>query len=113
MRKLGALAAHLGVLCPALAADPQTDEQKAFYALGVASRSLAQLQPLTPQDGRDDLGRLSDRVNRQASEGRSRGLRREDPRDRPGPRRSRARPQEGRAEFLEKAAKEKGAKKTE
>jgi hypothetical protein len=35
MHKLGALALILALVSPTLAADPQTDEQKAFYALGV------------------------------------------------------------------------------
>src|SRR6185369_12596365 len=48
MHKLGALALLLVFVAPVLAADPQTDEQKAFYALGVGlSKQLMQLQPLT------------------------------------------------------------------
>jgi len=51
MRTLGALALILLFTIPARAADPQTDDQKAFYALGVGiSKQLMQLQPLTQEE---------------------------------------------------------------
>src|SRR5215510_13038293 len=51
MHKLGALALVLTLASPVLAGDPQSDDQKAFYALGVGlSKQLAQLQPLTPEE---------------------------------------------------------------
>ena len=51
MRTLLPLALVAALALPALAADPQTDEQKAFYALGVGlSKQLAQLQPLTQEE---------------------------------------------------------------
>jgi len=115
MRKLGALALTLTLLCPALAADPQTDEQKAFYALGVGlSKQLAQLQPLTPQEAEMISAGLSDALTgkppkadpeafgakiREIAQARMKVA-------------GEAQKKVG-AEFLEKAAKEKGAKKTE
>ena len=51
MRTLGAIALLLFLTLPARAADPQSDDQKAFYALGVGiSKQLVQLQPLTPDE---------------------------------------------------------------
>ena len=51
MRYPGALALTLILARAAVAGDPQTDEQKAFYALGVGlSKQLAQLQPLAPEE---------------------------------------------------------------
>jgi FKBP-type peptidyl-prolyl cis-trans isomerase len=115
MRKLGALALTLAFLCPALAADPQTDEQKAFYALGVGlSKQLAQLQPLTPQEAEMIAAGLSDALSgkppkadpeafgakiREIAQARMKVA-------------GEAQKKVG-AEFLEKAAKEKGAKTTE
>ncbi len=115
MHKLGAIALILAVLSPALAADPQTDDQKAFYALGVGiSKQLMQIQPLTP----DEIGFITQGLN-----------------DSLGGKPLKADPEqfgkkiqeiaqarmktaaEGEKkkgqEFVEKAAKEKGAKKTE
>src|SRR5262245_1639784 len=51
MRTLLVLALSATLVSGALAADPQTDEQKAFYALGIGlSKQLGQLQPVTPQE---------------------------------------------------------------
>ena len=115
MQKFGVLALILVLVYPALAADPQTDEQKAFYALGVGmSKQLMQLQPLTPQEIEMVLGGLGDALASKPAKA--------DP-DTYGPKlreiaqarmkvAGEAQKKAG-AEFLEKAAKEKGAKKTE
>jgi FKBP-type peptidyl-prolyl cis-trans isomerase len=115
MRYLAALMLTLMALSPARAADPQTDEQKAFYALGVGlSKQLAQLQPLA-QDEIDFLtAGLSDALTNKPPKA--------DP-EKYGPKIreiAQARMKKaGEAEkkigtdYLEKAAKEKGAKKTE
>jgi FKBP-type peptidyl-prolyl cis-trans isomerase len=115
MHKLGALALILALVFPALAADPQTDEQKAFYALGVGvSKQLAQLQPLTPEEigfitqgFTDSLGSKPLKAEPEQFGTKIRDI-------------AQARMKvaaEGEkkkgTEFLEKAAKEKGAKKTE
>ena len=51
MRYSGLLALTLILARAAFAADPQTDDEKAFYALGVGlSKQLVQLQPLTPEE---------------------------------------------------------------
>jgi FKBP-type peptidyl-prolyl cis-trans isomerase len=115
MHKLGALALTLVLVSPALAADPQTDEQKAFYALGVGlSKQLMQLQPLTPQEVEMIAAGLGDALTGKPAKA--------DP-DKFGPKIreiAQARMKvAGEAEkkvgtaFVEKAAKEKGAKKTE
>jgi len=115
MRKFGALALTLAFALPGLAADPQTDDQKAFYALGVGlSKQLLQLQPLT-QDEVDMISAgLSDALAnkppkadpekygtkiREIAQARMKVA-------------GEAEKKKG-VEFLDKAAKEKGAKKTE
>jgi FKBP-type peptidyl-prolyl cis-trans isomerase len=115
MRTLLALYLTLSLSAVALAADPSTDEQKAFYALGVGlSKQLGQLQPITKEEadfisqGLGDalLGKnpkfdpdafspklkeiAAQRSAKMAEEQKTKGK-----------------------EFLEKAAKEKGAKKTD
>jgi FKBP-type peptidyl-prolyl cis-trans isomerase len=115
MRTLGVIAFLLVLALPARAADPQTDDQKAFYALGVGlSKQLLQLQPLT-QDEVDMISAgLSDALQNKPAKA--------DP-EKYGTKireiaqarmkvAGEAEKKKG-AEFLEKAAKEKGAKKTE
>ena len=115
MRKLVALALTLAFLSPALAADPQTDEQKAFYALGVGvSKQLVQLQPLSKDEVDMIAAGLTDTLTGKPAKA--------DP-EQFGPKikeiaqarmkiAGEAEKKKGQ-EFLEKAAKEKGAKKTE
>jgi FKBP-type peptidyl-prolyl cis-trans isomerase FkpA len=115
MHKLGALALLLVFVAPVLAADPQTDDQKAFYALGVGlSKQLMQLQPLTAGEVEMITGGLGDALNGKPAKA--------DP-EQFGPKireiaqarmktAGEAEKKKG-TEFLEKAAKEKGAKKTE
>ena len=115
MHKLGALALILALVSPVLAADPQTDDQKAFYALGVGvSKQLAQLQPLTPEEIGFIAAGLTDSLSAKPLKA--------DPeqfgtkiRDIAQARMKVAAEGEKKkgVEFLEKAAKEKGAKKTE
>jgi FKBP-type peptidyl-prolyl cis-trans isomerase len=115
MHKLGALALLFALVFPALAADPQTDEQKAFYALGVGvSKQLSQIQPLTPEE----IGFITQGITDALS---SKPLK-ADPEQFGAKIREIAQARmkvaaEGEKkkgqEFLEKAAKEKGAKKTE
>jgi FKBP-type peptidyl-prolyl cis-trans isomerase FkpA len=115
MQKLGALALLLVFVAPVLAADPQTDDQKAFYALGVGlSKQLMQLQPLTPGEVEMINAGLGDALNGKPAKA--------DP-EQFGPKireiaqarmkvAGEAEKKKG-VEFLEKASKEKGAKKTE
>jgi FKBP-type peptidyl-prolyl cis-trans isomerase FkpA len=115
MHKLGALALLLVLAAPVLAADPQTDDQKAFYALGVGlSKQLMQLQPLTAGEIEMINAGLGDALNGKPAKA--------DP-EQFGPKireiaqarmkvAGEAEKKKG-VEFLEKAAKEKGAKKTE
>jgi FKBP-type peptidyl-prolyl cis-trans isomerase len=115
MHKLGALALLLVFVAPVLAADPQTDEQKAFYALGVGlSKQLMQLQPLTPGEVEMINAGLGDALNGKPAKA--------DP-EQFGPKireiaqarmkvAGEAEKKKG-VEFLDKASKEKGAKKTE
>src|SRR5260221_13774727 len=64
MAKLGGLGLFLVFVAPVLAADPQTDDQKAFYALGVGlSKQLMQLQPLTAGEVEMITGGLGDALN--------------------------------------------------
>ncbi len=115
MRNLGALVLLVAFVTPALAADPQTDDQKAFYALGVGlSKQLVQLQPLSPQEIDLLTAGLSDALSGKPTKA--------DP-DQYGTKireiaqarmKSQAEVEKKKGqEFLEKAAKEKGAKKTE
>jgi len=115
MRKLGALALSLAFVIPALAADPQTDDQKAFYALGVGvSKQLVQLQPLSKDEVEMIAAGLTDTLTgkppkadpeafgakiREIAQARMKVA-------------GEAEKKKGQ-EFLEKAAKEKGVKKTE
>ena len=115
MRTLGTIAILLALALPARAADPQTEDQKAFYALGVGlSKQLVQLQPLTPEEVEmiaaglaDALGNKPPKADpekygtkiREIAQNRMKVA-------------GEAEKKKG-AEFLEKAAKEKGAKKTE
>ncbi len=115
MRTLGAIALLLCLTLPARAADPQTDDQKAFYALGVGiSKQLMQLQPLTQEEVEMISSGLSDALQNKPPKA--------DP-EKFGPKireiaqarmkvAGEAEKKKG-TEFLEKAAKEKGAKKTE
>jgi FKBP-type peptidyl-prolyl cis-trans isomerase len=115
MQKLGALALILAFLSPALAADPQTDEQKTFYALGAGvSKQLSMLQPLSKDEIDMIAAGLTDALSGKPPKA--------DP-DQFGPKikemaqarmkiAGEAEKKKGQ-EFLEKAAKEKGAKKTE
>jgi FKBP-type peptidyl-prolyl cis-trans isomerase len=115
MRTLGALALILLFTLPARAADPQTDDQKAFYALGVGiSKQLMQLQPLTQEEVDMIASGLSDALQNKPAKA--------DPekfgqkiREIAQARMKTAGEAEKKkgTEFLEKAAKEKGAKKTE
>ncbi len=115
MHKLGALALLLALVSPVLGADPQTDDQKAFYALGVGvSKQLAQLQPLTPEEIGFITAGITDSLSQKPLKA--------DPeqfgskiRDIAQARMKVAAEGEKKkgVEFLEKAAKEKGAKKTE
>jgi FKBP-type peptidyl-prolyl cis-trans isomerase FkpA len=115
MHNLGALALLLVLAAPVLAADPQTDDQKAFYALGVGlSKQLMQLQPLTPGEVEMINAGLGDALNGKPAKA--------DP-EQFGPKireiaqarmkvAGEAEKKKG-VEFLDKASKEKGAKKTE
>ncbi len=115
MHKLGTLALLVALVSPAFAADPETDDQKAFYALGVGlSKQLLQLQPLTQIEVDMIAAGLSDTLTGKPPKA--------DP-EQFGPKireiaqarmkvAGEAEKKKG-AEFLEKAAKEKGAKKTE
>ena len=115
MQKHGTLALTLAFLSPALAADPQTDEQKAFYALGVGvSKQPVQLQPLSKDEVDMIAAGLTDTLTGKPAKA--------DP-EQFGPKikeiaqarmkiAGEAEKKKGQ-EFLEKAAKEKGAKKTE
>ena len=115
MHKLGALALIFALVSPVLAADPQTDDQKAFYALGVGvSKQIAQLQPLTPEEIGFIAAGLTDALSSKPLKA--------DPeqfgtkiRDIAQARIKVAAEGEKKkgVEFVEKAAKEKGAKKTE
>jgi FKBP-type peptidyl-prolyl cis-trans isomerase FkpA len=115
MRNLGALALALALVAPALAADPQTDDQKAFYALGVGvSRQLMQLQPLTPEEVGFITAGLTDALTGKPTKA--------DPDQFGAKIREIAQSRMKAAgeiekkkgqEFLEKTAKEKGVKKTE
>jgi FKBP-type peptidyl-prolyl cis-trans isomerase FkpA len=115
MHKLGALALIFALVSPVLAADPQTDDQKAFYALGVGvSKQIAQLQPLTPEEIGFIAAGLTDALSSKPLKA--------DPEQFGSKIRDIAQARikvaaEGEkkkgAEFIEKAAKEKGAKKTE
>src|SRR5215470_3096204 len=115
MHKLGALALLFALVSPALAADPQTDEQKAFYALGVGvSKQLSQIQPLTPEEIGFITAGITDALSSKPLKA--------DPEQYGAKIREIAQARmktaaEGEKkkgqEFLEKAAKEKGAKKTE
>src|SRR5262245_53245662 len=115
MRTFGALALILALTVPARAADPQTEDQKAFYALGVGiSKQLLQLQPLTQEEVDMISAGLSDSLQNKPAKA--------DP-EKYGTKireiaqarmkvAGEAEKKKG-AEFLDKAAKEKGAKKTE
>ena len=115
MHKLGALALLLVFAAPVLAADPTTDDQKAFYALGVGlSKQLMQLQPLTPDEINMITSGMGDALGGKPAKA--------DP-EQFGPKireiaqarmkvAGEAEKKKG-TEFLEKASKEKGAKKTE
>ena len=115
MRTLGALALIVLVTFPARAADPQTDDQKAFYALGVGiSKRLMQLQPLSQEEVDMIASGLSDALQNKPAKA--------DPekfgtkiREIAQARMKTAGEAEKKkgAEYLEKTAKEKGAKKTE
>ena len=115
MRYSGLLALTLILARAAFAADPQTDDEKAFYALGVGlSKQLVQLQPLTPEEIGFLTSGLSDALGNKPPKA--------DPekfgakiREIAQARMKKAGEGEKKvgAEFLEKAAKEKGAKKTE
>ena len=115
MRIFLASALLTALALPAIAADPQTDEQKAFYALGAGmARQLAPLQPFTPQEIEFLSNGLSDALQskplkaepdamatkiREIASTRSKAA-------------AEVEKKKGQ-EFLEKAAKDKGAKKTE
>ena len=115
MRTLGILSIVVALTLPALAVEPTTDDQKAFYALGVGiSKQLVQLQPLTPEEVElisqglaDSLGNKPPKADpekygtkiREIAQARMKVA-------------GEAEKKKG-VEFVEKAAKEKGAKKTE
>ena len=61
MRTLGALALTMTLVVPALAADPTTDDQKAFYALGLGlAKQLSMIQPLSADEVNMITSGLSD-----------------------------------------------------
>jgi FKBP-type peptidyl-prolyl cis-trans isomerase FkpA len=115
MRTLLILTLTAALVAPALAADPQSDDQKAFYVLGIGlSKQLMQLQPLKPEEIDFIVSGLQDALNNKPPKA--------DP-ETYGPKvrdiaqarmkvAGEAEKKKGQ-EFLEKAAKEKGAKKTE
>ncbi|HXJ33481.1 MAG TPA: FKBP-type peptidyl-prolyl cis-trans isomerase [Candidatus Eisenbacteria bacterium] len=115
MRYLLVLALTAVLVHPVLAADPQTDDQKAFYALGVGlSKQLTKIQPLSPEEIQMITTGFADSLEGKPIKA--------DP-DTFGPKiqeiatkrwaaAGEAEKKKGQ-EFLEKAAKEKGAKKTE
>jgi FKBP-type peptidyl-prolyl cis-trans isomerase FkpA len=115
MRKLLPLALVLGLVLPVRAAEPTTDDQKAFYALGVGiSKQLAQLQPLTKEEIEMISAGLSDALqgNKVKADPETFGTK---IREIAQARMKKAAETEKKAgvEFLDKAAKEKGAKKTD
>jgi FKBP-type peptidyl-prolyl cis-trans isomerase len=115
MHKLGALALTLALVYPALAADPTTDEQKAFYALGVGiSKQLVQLQPLTPEEVNFIASGLTDSLTGKPlkAEPEAMGNKIKEIAQARMKVASEAEKKKGQ-DFLEKAGKEKGAKKTE
>jgi FKBP-type peptidyl-prolyl cis-trans isomerase len=115
MHKLGALALVFALVLPVLAADPQTDDQKAFYALGVGiSKQLAQLQPLTPEEISFITAGLNDALGSKPlkADPEQFGTKIRDIAQARIKVSAEAEKKKGQ-EFLEKAAKEKGAKKTE
>jgi FKBP-type peptidyl-prolyl cis-trans isomerase len=115
MRKLGVLALALAFVLPALAADPQTDDQKAFYALGVGlSKQLMQLQPLTPEEVGFISSGLTDALTGKPTKAdpEAFGAKIRDIAQARMKVAGEAEKKKG-TEFVEKAAKEKGAKKTE
>jgi FKBP-type peptidyl-prolyl cis-trans isomerase len=114
MRTLGAIALTLALVVPALAADPTTDDQKAFYALGVGlSKQLSMIQPLSAEEIGFVTSGLADALSGKPPKA--------DPdqfgqkiREIAQARMKTAAETEKKAgaEFVEKAAKEKGATKT-
>jgi FKBP-type peptidyl-prolyl cis-trans isomerase FkpA len=115
MRYLGTLALALTLLSPAFAADPQTDDQKAFYALGVGlSKQLMQLQPLSPEEIEYLTAGLSDALANKPpkADPEKFGTKIREIAQARMKKAGEAEKQTG-TEFVEKAAKEKGAKKTE
>ena len=115
MQKLGVLALALAFVLPALAADPQTDDQKAFYALGVGlSKQLMQLQPLTPEEVGFISSGLTDALTGKPTKAdpEAFGAKIRDIAQARMKVAGEAEKKKG-TEFVEKAAKEKGAKKTE
>ena len=103
------------VATAALAADPQTDDQKAFYAIGASmAKQLAPLQPMTPQEIELLTSGLTDGLSGKPLKASPEAF---------GPKiqeiakarmtASAETEKKKGQEFVEKAAKEKGAKKTE
>jgi FKBP-type peptidyl-prolyl cis-trans isomerase len=115
MKTLGALALGLVLVLPALAADPQTDDQKAFYALGVGiSKQLMQLQPLTAEEVNFIVAGMTDALTGKPTKADPEqfGQKIRDIAQARVKTASEAERKKGQ-EFVEKATKEKGAKKTE
>src|SRR5262252_5381050 len=99
----------------AFAADPQTDEQKAFYALGASmARQLGPLQPFTPQEIDMITNGLTDALQNKTlkADPNTMGAKIQEIAKARMSASADAEKKKGQ-EFLEKTAKEKGAKKTE
>jgi FKBP-type peptidyl-prolyl cis-trans isomerase FkpA len=115
MRTLGILALLLALALPVRAADPTTEDQKAFYALGVGiSKQLLQLQPLTQEEVDMIAAGLSDALQNKPAKAdpEKYGTKIREIAQARMKTAGEAEKKKG-VEFLEKAAKEKGAKKTE
>src|SRR5262245_34082667 len=105
----------LSLAAVASAADPQTDDQKAFYALGAGmARQLAPLQPFTPQEIELLTNGLSDALQNKTlkADPNAMGAKIQEIAKARMSASADAEKKKGQ-EFLEKAAKDKGAKKTE
>ncbi len=115
MRYLLVLALTAVFVHPILAADPQTDDQKAFYALGVGlSKQLAKIQPLSPEEVQMITAGFADALEGKPikADPDTFGSKIQEIATKRWAAAGEAEKKKGQ-EFLEKAAKEKGAKKTE
>ena len=110
-----ALAVLLGLAGSVHAADPQTDDQKAFYALGAAmSRQLSQLQPFTKEEAEMITSGFADAVEGKTLKADPEAMKTKiQAIAQTRMKKSAEAEKKAGQDFLDKAAKEKGAKKTE